>query len=586
MKDINNELEQILIKNKIIKGVSLEKTIHQVCEFKMKISESTVIGLYGAGMEADSLLHFLVSYIPNLKIDVCFDKTVPTYTFYECIREKKVHRIEEIVNSHVDYILLGSYAYRDEMKQTLCRIGFKGKIVDFYDTLGEYIDDHYANYEMIFKIHQKMKESNNEKLIELIRQLIKAYLNIKDFENTRKYIDFYVENQFPEYKRYSQLKKDIDNLIQSIQEYLRIRNEKDIIVNWVDALPHNKIDQFPFIKKVTEKGASFENAYTVMPWTRGTLRTILYGEYPITDMMFLREHYISEEVKTIKLLEKYNYKFAYCGLTMYAKDFDNKVIMPWNIYTDKCASSVIRQWDAISLMCRSEQPLLILIHTLYETHGPYICGEADTFIRFTFQEKDWEDDRCKKQAEISGKYIDKQLAFYNQLYGKNAYRIYMSDHGNVGDCIMEDHKVHIVFSILHEDIQHQVITGMFSLVEFPQVIEMLLKETYNWKELERGEVMVETYDAYDERKVQEILEGKLDKRNWLQCRGIITKQDKYFLYADGEEYYFRMGNEKVNYIKDINYSQRISLLKQKCSASFIDIFKYDQFQNARKLYKE
>lgn len=585
MKDINYELEQILIKNKIIKKTNLDKVIQQLFDFKSKLSSQSVIGLYGTSMEADSLLHFVFSYIPDITIHICFDKTVPTYTYKNHIKERKVYKIEELVNYKVDYMIIGSYNYRSEMKQTLNSNGFQGKIIDIYDSLAPYIEEHFADYEMIFIARKAFLDSGQSEKVELTKKLVKYYLNIKDFKSAHYYIRYYIDNKFPEFEQYEQLEQDIHKLLEDIKAYLKQRNKQDIIVNWVDALPYEKIGGFPFLKSKAEEGVCFENAYTVMPWTRGVLRTILYGKYPVKDMLFLREEFKSEDVEVLKLLSENNYGFAYCGLGIYAKSFDDKVTTVWDIYTNKNVSSVTRQWDAVSLMCKSEKPLLILIHTMYETHGPYICGEADTLIRFSFSENDWNDERCQKQADISGKYIDGQMNFYEKLYGDNAFKIYMSDHGNIGDCIMEDHKVHIIFIIDHKEICHENIQGMFSLVDFPQIIDMLLKQRFKWKSLERDKVIVETYDAYDERKVNDILDGKLEKRNWLQCRGVITKQDKYFLYADREEYYFLNGQEKKNEIGNRDYFTRIQELKKECDLPFINIYEHDEFKNSRKLYE-
>jgi len=585
MKNINNELEQILVRNKVIKEICFDDIVQKILSLKNKVVSEGRIGLYGTSLEADNLLHFLISYIPELKIDLCFDKVIPSYEYQDHIKEKKVHKIEEILSYHIDYMIIGSYRYRDEMKRTLRQVGFEGEIIDFYEFLGSYIDEHYADYEMIFQVRKALERAEIPEKIELTQKLIKYYILIKDFESAKIHIRDYIEQEYNEYERYIQLESDLEELLKEIHEYLNQRNQKDIIVNWIDALPYNKINDFPFLKSEAERGVTFDNAYTIMPWTRGTLRTVLYGKYPITDKLFLQKKFLAEEAKTLKLLIENNYKFAYCGLGIYAKTFDDNVITKWGIYTNKNASSISRQWDALSLMCENDQPLCILIHTLYETHGPYICGECETFIRFGFSEADWEKGECKKQAEISGKYIDKKLDFYNKLYGNNAYRIYMSDHGNVGDCIMDDHKIHVIFIIEHKRIRHEVIQGMFSLVEFPKVIEMILMEDFEWAKLEDEKVIVETYDAYDERKVNDILAGKLERRDWLQCRGVITEQDKYFLYADGVEYYFPSRQENKNEIENKDYAMRISRLREICNLPFINIYEYDDFMNSRKLYE-
>ena len=245
-----------------------------------------------------------------------------------------------------------------------------------------------------------------------------------------------------------------------------------------------------------------------------------------------------------------------------------------------------KQWDALGILCRSEMPMCILIHTLRETHQPYICGETDTFKWFCSTETDWSNEECRKQAEVSGEYINNQLAFYEKFYKEKSIEIYMSDHGRVGNSPMNEKKIHIMLSINGNGIRHDIITSMFSLVKFPDLIKKIIMDNQNWSDLTNDYVLIENLDIYNERAVQKVLSKQKQFGNdeMYQCRGIVTLTDKYYLYAYGKEYYYRGQEAQINEIDNPRYAERIQTLRDLCADEFIDIYKYEKFKYSRLLY--
>lgn len=584
--DIVRKFDEILFRNRIIRKMSYDGAIQIVKELEKNILAGKKVGIYGVGIEAEGLLHFISHYSDELKIDYCFDKTIRDYQYKNVIKSPNVYPIECITEMDVDQLILGSYEYRQTFIKTLDLIGYHGEVIDLFGHLEAYIDDHFTDYKKIFKTRQAYLEADEVEKVNFLKKLIKEYLLLKDFINAFYYIDIYVTNRYPDHSQYENLKKEIDILLCDIKKCIEKRKKKDIIINWVDALSYYDIPGFLFLKRQADEGICFENAYTVMPWTTETTKTILSGEYPIEGKLFLRGDLSNDNTRLLNLLDKNGYEFKYCGMPKFAKLFDGEDIAYIHYFESKFCGSMQKQWDALDILCKSERPQCVLIHTLRETHEPFICGEGDTLQWFGSTKADWQQEACRKQAEISGDYIDKQLNFYEDFYGEDAIKIYMSDHGRVGNSPMDEKKIHIMLSINAKNLHAKAIKGMFSLVQFPDLIQMLIFEEEDWDSLTSDHVRIENLDAYSELAVRDTLSGRLDKKEMYQCRGIVTATDRYFLYAYGKEYYFKDRVSIENEINNPQYRDRINQLKQLCGDEFINIYQYKKFVYSRKLYTD
>lgn len=583
--DVNQKFEEILVENKIIKKTYIDKAVKVVQDLEKSFMSGGRIGIYGVGIEAEGLLNFIAQNITCLRIDSCFDRLIRSYKYKDIIRDNIVHPIEQINNMDIDFIIIGSYAYRENFVENLSALGYQGQIVDLYSYMGDYMEEHSADYKKAYWARQayiKADVSNKERMLQ---RLIKEYLILKDFQYSFHYIDIYIENRYSDYKQYIKLKDDITLLLKEIKEYIAKRNQRDILINWVDALSYYDIPEFPFLQKKSQEGVCFHNAYTVMPWTTETTKTILFGECPIEGKLFLRDELTIDNVKLLKLLKEYGYKFAYCGMPKFAKLFDKTVIAPVGYFENKYFGSMQKQWDALTVLCKCDSPVCVLIHTLRETHEPYICGEGDTLAWFYSTEKDWNRVECRKQAETAGRYINTQLEFYENLYPDDAVKIYMSDHGRVGNNPMDEKKIHTMLLIAGKGIEPFCVNGMFSFVHFPDLIKKLIEKNYTWNALESEYVIIENLDAYSELVVQDTLSGKMKREEMCQCRGVVTKTDAYYKYAFGKEYYFEKAHPNENKIEQADFNNRINELKELCGNQFIDIFAYDKFEFSRLLYK-
>lgn len=582
--DINEKFEEILLNNKVIKQSFYSKAVEVVQNLEKSSESGKRIGIYGVGIEAEGLLHFISKYSDHLKIDICFDKTVRNYEYKDIIYDSDVYPIEQIKNMDMDIVIIGSYAYRDGFIKRLLALEYEGQIIDLFDCMSEYIEEHFTDYQKAYKARQAYIRADESNKGRTLQNLIKEYLLLKDFKYSFYYIDIYIENRYSGYERYIKLKEDINLLLNEIKKYMAERNDKDIIINWVDALSYYDVPKFPFLEKKSCEGVCFQNAYTVMPWTTETTKTILFGEYPIEGKLFLKNNLTVENVKLLKLLKEQGYKFVYCGMPKFAKLFDETVIAPVCYFENKYCGSMQRQWDALAVICESNDPVCALIHTLRETHQPFICGECDTLNRYGSAVKDWEQEECRHQAESSGGYINKQLEFYETFYPTNAIEIYMSDHGRVGSDPMDERKIHTLLIVSGKKIEPITVNGMFSLIRFPDLINMLIEEDYSWNRLESEYIIIENLDIYNGVAIKEMLSGKFKREEMCQCRGIVTKKDAYYKYAFGKEYYFIKEEPEDNKIEKVEFQDHINELRELCGNQFVDIYAYDKFKLSRLLY--
>lgn len=582
--DINLKFEEILLRNKIIKKTSCNRAVEVVRELEQHFLAGSKVGIYGVGIEAEGLLYFISKNITCLQIYICFDKTIRNYEYKDMIQNKVVCPVEQIKDMDIDYIIIGSYAYREDFIKNLSALGYRGQIVDLYSYMDDYMREHFSDYQKAYQARQAYLKAKDENKAEMLQKLIKEYLLLKDFQYSFNYINIYIESRYSNYERYVKLKDDIMLLLKEIKEYMAERNQRDIIINWIDALSYYDVPRFPFLQQKACEGVCFQNSYTVMPWTTETTKTILFGEYPIEGKLFLQNEFTPDNVKLLKLIKKYGYKFVYCGMPKIAKLFDESVITPICYFENKYSGSMQKQWDALAALCENNCRICVLIHTLRETHEPFICGECNTLNWFYSTEKDWDKRACREQADVSGKYINKQLEFYESLYSKDAIKIYMSDHGRVGNSPMDEKKIHTMLMVSGEGIEPASVEGMFSIVCFPDLIKTLIEKKYNWSTLESEYVIIENLDAYSELTVRDTLSGRLKREEMCQCRGIVTKTDAYYRYASGKEYYFKKTEPYENKIDRVEFINRIDKLRKLCGSQFIDISAYEKFKFSRLLY--
>ena len=304
---------------------------------------------------------------------------------------------------------------------------------------------------------------------------------------------------------------------------MKVQNQKDIILYWLDAVSYGDENGMPYLKEMKDKSVVFESAFTNIAYTSSTARAIFLGKRDIDDGVYDVSKFTEENSVVLRFLEKQGYeiKIISGGLSRYfpyscrSKQF----------YMDVFEAVSMKLWDMLSNMLLEEKKTFYLVHAL-EAHSPFLNSKMDGSNNVSQEE------RCQT-AELD---LDRQLAFYDKFLGGEPLRIYMSDHGKAGG-----QKFHVLFNIYQKKLHPRKIKGMFSLLDFHKVLEQIVAEGCITEEkLTREYVEIGNLDRYAKSEAESILKRRkvLEERDF-GCKGIIDKEYVYLRNTLGKEQLFR-----------------------------------------------
>lgn len=207
--NINKELEALILKYKVDAGVyhfqyHISQVINEVFD---SFSNEMCIAVRGAGEHTEKLLQIL-SEENRKKILYIIDKNANINNFQGI----EVVGSENMLNKDIDIFIISSFKYRIEMARELFSLKHCSNkdflVIDLYEILQErgiacnqpfYVRSLYGKE--LYVLRQYYIQNNQKFHMEaLLSKLIAAYLEVKDFINTKKYIDLYIGNHFEKVK--------------------------------------------------------------------------------------------------------------------------------------------------------------------------------------------------------------------------------------------------------------------------------------------------------------------------------------------------------------------------------------------------
>lgn len=440
----------------------------------------------------------------------------------------------------------------------------------------------FLTWETIFCANQDFKNGylEEEERRILLKKLMGFCVIEKDILGLKKYINIYADEYDESFRSYIE---KIELLISEMKEKIAQRKYRDIIVNWVDAVSNNRLkEEMPFLYHLSmeKESVKSEYAYTCMPWTTPTMKTIMTGKDPIEGRLYDYK-LLNDKMELLSQIKKNGYQFLYFGDAFYSeKIIPNKY---QGIPLDQMRSNISTAslWNAVNrLAVKGNKPYFMLIHALHETHGPYFCPESDKLRVF-----------YKGYERTASAWIDKQYEFYADIMGDKSLQIYMGDHGDHGKYkyAYQNEKINIMFFLRNIPKIIDFSKGMFSLKNFPQLIYYLME----WDNVAEEELLSEfaisdSYDYYSEAHVKMIISNVdrlYDKKEWMQFKTIRDKTYAYVLFFDGEEIFYDLKNESENLIDRPEYAEIIQRMRKRLGTEFIDIYKEDFFIRSRDLYE-
>lgn len=426
-----------------------------------------------------------------------------------------------------------------------------------------------------------------------LRRLIYDYLQIFDCVNAFEYMDEYIQRKYRNYKKYQQMKRELEEFWSCIKE--RLAKREDIIIFWTDAVSYNELEWFP---KLQEKGANslfFENAYTPTPYTKCAMGAMANKWLNIDD--FGRDNLKNLDKYNsflLRRIHKYGYEAKYFAHVLGPCVFGEEVR---HFNRRERDSSCKTCFSAINELLHSKKKQVMIIHTVWETHPPYWYPDKDgrRLTELFGYDRGGLEKKCGKEYEQirrAAAYWDKQLNFYSNLFGERTTKIYMSDHGKI---YREHHYKdwadrtnHICFFIQSRYAAAGKETRLFTLENFTELVEAVMRAHKSKREICLNEVFANSFmkvqkvDTYNDRLVKHLMAVHWEEGGHAY-RGIRTLEDFYLRFRDRELYY-RNGDEETNLIDDPKYADRIEELRALAGDYFIDINKDEKFKYARELY--
>lgn len=603
--NIDDQLTQIIIKYKLNTYYPEWNQFYQsrllIKRMFQEIPKDKTIALRGAGKHTDKLLSIIDEAGLKEQINFIVDDNPKTNE----INGIPVLTTNEAEQQKIDVYVISSFRYGLEMEVMLWKNLPTGtNVINLYHYLRmngcplntEFynIDRPYITYPDIYCSKKQYRRAQDiETQRKYLQILIFQCLEIRDFMSAEEYVKEYINKGFDDHT-YESAWSEIEQLLFGIEELLRKRDCKDIIINWIDAIEYSGLKEMSFIDEICKGGLVFSNSFSPMIYTDTVMASMFLEKLPIEGKTYLfDEKYSIENSVLLKHLEEGGYHFKYIA---YPYIGENVLDVKYRIDYEKAYRKLVchnlnigcstrLQWNALQERLEAKHPVCHMIHNLAETHEPYLSVWLDDDMSVDRWDMDSE-----KRRYISRNYMDAQLRFYARFLDEKVARIYLTDHGNANRGYIDDRSR--VLMVLYGNIPKVgKEDGIYSHLYFNRVIRYIIDPSETrYNDIFSEYAILENIEAYDPTFIRQ-LEAIVRKQtnlvkilaNFYQYRAIRTVDDLYVHYAIGKELYFVLPDEENNLIDCAQYQERISQLRDLCGDFFIDS-NDEHFSECKRLY--
>lgn len=441
----------------------------------------------------------------------------------------------------------------------------------------------------IFCVKKAILSVSDSEKIFYLKKMMCLCIRDRDILDLQIYIEEYLCLIGMKNDRIRRFKEQLNCLLSEMQLAIHNNKHKRIILYWIDSVSNSRLKEMPFLYELSQKPDTCrsDKAYTCMPYTTWTMKTMFSGLRPIEGKLY-KDKKLKKDYYLLSELRKKGYSFKYFG----PKEIQAKMIYGKaegiKLRKSRSLLSTAHVWETLNYAAgrgkNSKRDTFILLHTLYETHVPFFSPDIEIFAYDSAQQS-------VEDMERSCRWIDKQLKWCYQILDSSILQIWMSDHGctKTDPYAYKDGRLNILFFIRNNNKKVDFEKGMFSLDRFPKLIEYLL----DWNGVKEDELfkyytIFENLDFYSLKIVDNIIKDTAalsDKRCWMQLRGI--RNDRFCLvrFADGEELFFKLPDEETNLIDDLQYEDTICTMKKIMGTEMVDIYREDKFIYSRKIYE-
>lgn len=488
-----------------------------------------------------------------------------------------------------DCIIIFSFKYHQEIKEELETL--QVPYIDLFDELekrGIRLRAPYVHYEKYFQLivnHFYLRYLRSEagpQRQSALRELLQIAVECKDFTLiSNLYKDCGEENGvFPLLKSVWRKNKQ---LLDRIQNKLKERKQKDIIMFWTDSVPYDMLHFLPETLELSKQGTFFQRAYANAPYTTSTMRAMFYNTLPIDDFPQNQEKITSKNSPLIQFMENEGYKVRFIG-----NYGDSPLGEEYRLEVDLWLPCNMIWWEGILNLLQSSEPCFYIFY-FFESHPPCYVPDlkeslpihVSALYTYTYYT------RAQKEAQMRSayRYLDQCLLLFHKMLG-NKTQIFLSDHGQyvLADNRWDKVAVHPYCFAVGDNIPKLTVTRFFSYKNFEKFIRWIMDPAhFSLDDACTDEAILQDFDYYSPEALDLFI--KQDNAKFgLGFRGIVNYEYKYIINSLGEEYFYQIqedGSEKLVPLEDPALRAE---LRDKAGTTFLDINKYDKFRHTRKLY--
>lgn len=461
------------------------------------------IALWGAGRSNSLTSHasvILSKYASCMRGLVCLIDSAKELQGTEFMHYPVISP-ETIKEKNIDLIIVASRANAASICESIQKYAPWCDVLDIYAELRERgIVIPYNFYEersLYTELYDRRKEyeqavTANEKG-EKLRNLISAYLNIRDIPYTIAFCREYIENGYDDYQ---QIEEFLELLLKMVQE-IKLKNRQrkgDIVIHFIDALRAIDVAHyekghlvFDVLKQYFSNMLFFENAYSTAPTTYESMRSIICEQYPFEVNVYNNKFiYHFDEFPFLPKVYDRGYDIQFYTSEEYRIMFEDERIQ----YINQIHMSQ-KLWTMMCNRAVNEKPVMAFLYYPWELHFPLVCGyhrdkpHLPGFVDVGIVDMS---DYIEGQFADCLNYVDKEFAFYYEFYNQNTYLNIFSDHSQI---VYDDKKfmpyymyynnkeraTHCTMAISGPEIQNGVYHENFSMIDYNKVLrKMVLKE--------------------------------------------------------------------------------------------------------------
>ncbi|MBQ3544730.1 MAG: sulfatase-like hydrolase/transferase [Lachnospiraceae bacterium] len=594
--NLDIELESIIKKYTFRRDYLRNYILQKIRYFISEGIKVGKMGIVGAGEHTMHLINDFSDVLPQGGFLV--DNQWMELKKEECFRDFELVSYDKV--KELDVVIVSSYVYRREMTKKVKEMNPDIKVVDFYsffEDIGVHSVTGYYNlykseinpYFYLILLQQQIENKTFERKL-ILQDIIYQFLQIRDLQNAKKYIDLYLKQNYDDETEYKNLKCELEELEKSIQDILKKRDKKDIIWVWQDGLRYDTSLKMPYLNECRNTGLDFKNSYTLAVSTRNVY-TGIFERKSECDIFLQPEG--ENQVK--KHLEEQGYAtYRIWGKDdiiplenfLYRKNKKKPKLVNYSVATSQL------YWEVLKLLVGNTKPVFAIVHAILETHPPFCAPtlkEYETdYAQIAFRLKA---EGRKKFDEIylqSALYLDSLNEYFAQFFPKDCVRIYMSDHGyilNENSKQFTEELVHVPFVVTGGEIKHKESESLFSLKNLYEMLEYILEGNEDkYDNLFREFLDINGIDLYAKPFIEELLACGLGELHIAYC-GVRTLEDVYILEATGDEYYGSPKDIKKVECVSVDDELRIKELRKMCKKTFVDISKDERFKDAHMVYQ-